>query len=153
MQYALMHKWLEHLTHTNIHISPEEEIPQGWDRAICVWKTEHSIQRKTDHRTKIYLNDSREDFKRTTRMTTFRQIITWFKWDVKYWKLSYSLLMWKLSDTRWYFFHRYKLVKCHVHTRVCEMCRWVGLGNYTTLRSVMEKKKLKLPSVATYYSQ
>lgn len=48
-----MHKWLEHLTHTNIHISPEEEIPQGWDRAICVRKTEHSIQTETDHITGI----------------------------------------------------------------------------------------------------
>lgn len=38
MQYALMHKWLEHLTHTNIHISPEEDIPQGWDGAICEGK-------------------------------------------------------------------------------------------------------------------
>lgn len=48
-----MHKWVEHLTHTNIHISPEEEIPQGWDRAIWVDKTEHNIQRKTDNSIKI----------------------------------------------------------------------------------------------------
>lgn len=40
-----MHKWVEHLTHTNIHISPEEEIPQGWDRAICEEnKTQHPKQ-------------------------------------------------------------------------------------------------------------
>lgn len=66
-----MHKWLEHLTHTNIHISPEEEIPQGWDRAICVWKTEHSIQRKTDHSTKIS-SKAEEIFTTTTGRTTFR---------------------------------------------------------------------------------
>lgn len=42
-----MHKWVEHLTHTNIHISPEEGIPQGWDGAICVEnKTQHSKENK-----------------------------------------------------------------------------------------------------------
>lgn len=45
MQYALLHKWVERLTHTNIHISPEEEIPQGWDGAICVWQREHKENR------------------------------------------------------------------------------------------------------------
>lgn len=44
-----MHKWLEHLTHTNIHISLEEKIPQGWDGAICVRKTEHKEKQTTEH--------------------------------------------------------------------------------------------------------
>lgn len=36
-----MHKWLQRLTHTNIHISTEEDIPQGRDGAICVMQSEH----------------------------------------------------------------------------------------------------------------
>lgn len=47
MQYALMHKWLERLTHTNIHISRAEKIPQGLDRAICVRPTEHKENTRT----------------------------------------------------------------------------------------------------------
>lgn len=47
-----MHKWLEHLTHTNIHISPEEKNPQGWDRAICLGQTEHK-ENRPQHKTKI----------------------------------------------------------------------------------------------------
>lgn len=47
MQYALMHKWLERLTHTNIHISWAEKIPQGFDRAICVRQTEHKENTRT----------------------------------------------------------------------------------------------------------
>lgn len=61
MQYALMHKWLEHLTHTNIHISLEEKIPQGWDGAICVRQTEHKENRPQSERTqKKYLFKRRE---------------------------------------------------------------------------------------------
>ena len=41
-----MHNWLEHLTHTNIHIRREEAIPQGGDGAICGGQTNHSRQRK-----------------------------------------------------------------------------------------------------------
>lgn len=139
MQYALMHKWLEHLTHTNIHISPEEEIPQGWDRAICVWKTEHSIQRKTDHRTKIYLNDRAE---RILRGPQGCQHLGELSHDlsvmsaIKGYHISLHVRTYRYS---WYC---YKLVKCPVHTRVAEMlCRWVGLGNDTTLRSVMDIKE------------
>lgn len=58
-----MHKWVEHLTHTNIHISQEEEIPQGWDRAICVWKTEHSIQKE---------NSAKNLFKKAEKMHNYQ---------------------------------------------------------------------------------
>lgn len=120
MQHALMHNWLEHLTHTNIHISPVEEIPQGWDRAMCVWKTDHSTKKLVP----------------TKGMTTFRWSITWFKSDI-----HVPLLMYELFDTRWCFSHRYKLVQCYVHTRVSEMLCWrTGLGNDTALRSLMERE-------------
>lgn len=36
MQRTLMRKRLRRLTHTNIHISPEEEGPRGPRAAICV---------------------------------------------------------------------------------------------------------------------
>lgn len=44
-----MCKRLEHLTHTNIHISPEEEIPQGVrPRHTRVGKQHTEFRRKTD---------------------------------------------------------------------------------------------------------
>lgn len=50
MQHALMHKRLQRLTHTNIHISPEEEGPRGLHGAICVENRQHTQKgRKTPH--------------------------------------------------------------------------------------------------------
>lgn len=46
MQHALMHKRLQRLTHTNIHISPEEEGPQGLHGAICVENRQHTRREK-----------------------------------------------------------------------------------------------------------
>lgn len=45
-----MHKQLQRLTHTNIHISPEEEGPQGPHGAICVENRQHTHEgRKMSH--------------------------------------------------------------------------------------------------------
>lgn len=50
MQHALMHKRLQRLTHTNIHISPEEEGPRGPHGAICVENRQHTQKgRKMSH--------------------------------------------------------------------------------------------------------
>lgn len=50
MQHALMHKQLQRLTHTNIHISPEEEGPRGPHGAICVENRQNTQKgRKMSH--------------------------------------------------------------------------------------------------------
>lgn len=122
MQYALIHKWLERLTHTNIHISPEEEIPQGWDRAICVWQTEHR-ENRPQHK--------KNPFKGRTMLQLPRG---WQRLGEASHDLSHTfifLLVWELLDTQWCFSNRYKLVKCHVHTRVSEMLSWSGQWHRT----------------------
>lgn len=62
MQYAVTHKWLQRLTHTNIHISTD--IPQGRDEAICV------MQRERKENSTKHINSKVENNK---YLTTFRR--------------------------------------------------------------------------------
>lgn len=119
MQYALMRKWLQHLTHTNIHISPEEEIPQGWDRAMCVWKTEH-MENTPQHKN--------SPFKGRTMWQLPRG---WRHLGEASHDLSHTfilLLVRELLDTRWCLSNRYELMKCHVTHR--------GLRNVILVRAM-----------------
>lgn len=64
-----MHKWLERLTHTNIHISWAEKIPQGFDRAICVRQTGHKENTHAHEHTCAH----------TEGMTALRLSVTWLQ--------------------------------------------------------------------------
>lgn len=65
MQYAVTHKWLQRLTHTNIHISTEEDIPQGRDGAICVMQSEHKENRTKQISSKVENNKYMTTFRRS----------------------------------------------------------------------------------------
>lgn len=136
-----MHKWLEHLTHTNIHISLEEKIPQGWDGAICVRQTEHKENRPQSAHTHKNLFKC----KKMLKLSRGWQHLGDASLDLSQ-TITFKLI-WEPLHTRWSFSHCYKLVKCHVHTRGSEMLsRWVGLCSDTALGNLMKGEKPGGPS-------